>query len=143
MITTAANGIVQPFARRAKGSLMLKPRSVLVVDDDIALRSAIVRKLVADGVRADVAQNADEAIRLLDESKYEVVLLDWVLPDGDGRKVVSHLRDAGATRPERVVIMTAAEPRMLRNIDRSMVKGVLFKPLDLAALTAHVRALLS
>ena len=88
-------------------------------------------------------QHADDAIRLLDESKYEVVLLDWVLPDGDGRRVVSHLREAGATRPERVVIMTAAEPRMLQNIDRSMVKGVLFKPLDLAALTAHVRALLS
>src|SRR5438552_4216880 len=136
MITAAANGIVQPFARCAKGSSMLKPRSVLVVDDDVALRSAIVRKLVADGVRPDVAQNADDAIRLLDESKYEVVLLDWVLPDGDGGRVVSHLRDAGAMRPERVVIMTAAEPRMLRNIDRSMVKGVLFKPLDLAALTA-------
>ncbi|HEY8849912.1 MAG TPA: response regulator [Thermoanaerobaculia bacterium] len=122
---------------------MLKSRGVLVVDDDVALRSAIVRKLVADGVRADVAQNADDAIRLLDESKYDVVLLDWMLPDGDGGRVVSHLRDAGATRPERVVIMTAAEPRMLHNIDRSMVKGVLFKPLDLAALTAHVRALLS
>ena len=122
---------------------MLKSRSVLVVDDDVALRSAIVRRLVADGVRADVAQNADDAIRLLDESKYEVVLLDWVLPDGDGRRVVSHLREAGATRAERVVIMTTAEPRMLQNIDRSMVKGVLFKPLDLAALTAHVRALLS
>jgi OmpR-family two-component system manganese-sensing response regulator len=123
--------------------LTLKPRSVLVVDDDVTLRSAIVRKLVADGVRADVAQNADDAIRLLDESKYQVVLLDWLLPDGDGGRVVSHLRDAGATRPERVVIMTAAEPLMLRNLDRTMVKGVLFKPLDLAALTAHVRALLS
>ena len=121
---------------------MLKTRSVLVVDDDSALRNAIVRKLVADGVRADIAQNATDAIRLLDESRYQVVLLDWLLPDGDGDTVISHLRDAGPRRPERVVVMTAAEPHMLTDIDRSMVKGVLFKPLDLAALTAHVRALL-
>jgi DNA-binding response OmpR family regulator len=121
---------------------MLKQRSVLVVDDDSALRNAIVRKLVADGVRADVAQNATDAMRLLDESRYQVVLLDWLLPDGDGEKVITHLREAGPRRLERIVVMTGAEPYMLSDIDRSMVKGVLFKPLDLAALTAHVRALL-
>src|SRR2546428_4539676 len=143
MITPHATDRGVPIASRASETAMLKLRSVLVVDDDSALRNAIVRKLVADGVRADVAQNATDAIRLLNESRYEVVLLDWLLPDGDGDKVISHLRDAGPRRPERVVVMTAAEPQMLTDIDRSMVKGVLFKPLDLAALTAHVRALLA
>jgi DNA-binding response OmpR family regulator len=116
-------------------------RGVLVIDNDAIVRGAIVRKLVGDGIRADVALTASDGIRLLDEARYEVVLLDWQLPDGDGGQVVSHLRRAGE-RPERVMVMTG-ESRVPRSIDRSLVKGVLFKPVDLTAVTAHVRALLS
>ena|SRR5438874_86094 len=120
-----------------------KTRGVLVVDNDPGVRGAIVRKLIIDGVRADIAQTASDAMRLLDEATYEVVLLDWQLPDGDGGQVVSHLRRAIGKRPERVMVMTSAGAKTLRNLDRDFVRGVLFKPLDFAALTAHVRAMLS
>lgn len=79
----------------------------------------------------------NDAMRLLDASRYEVVPLDWQLPDGNGGQVVSHLRRYGATRPERVMIMTATGPNDLPKIDRTLVRGVLFKPLDYSALTAH------
>ncbi|HUJ16131.1 MAG TPA: response regulator [Thermoanaerobaculia bacterium] len=116
-------------------------RGVLVIDHDAAERGSIVRKLVGDGIRADVAQNATDAIRLLEESRYEVVVLDWQLPDGEGARVVSHLQRSGERR-ERIMVMTG-EPRVPRSIDGSLVKGVLFKPVDAIALTAHVRAMLS
>ena len=116
-------------------------RGVLVIDNDASERGSIVRKLVGDGIHADVAQTAWDAIRLLDESRYEVVLLDWQLPDGDGGRVMSHLQRSG-TRYERVMVLTD-ESRVPRGVDRSLVKGVLFKPVDPIALTAHVRAMLS
>jgi DNA-binding response OmpR family regulator len=116
-------------------------RGVLVIDNDAVERGSIVRKLVGDGIRADIAQNASDAIRLLDEARYEVVVLDWQLPDCDGARVVSHLQRSG-TRSERIMVMTG-ESRLPRSVDRSLVKGVLFKPVDAIALTAHVRAMLS
>ena len=118
-----------------------KLRGVLIVDHDASERGSIVRKLVGDGIRADIALTASDAIRLLDQSRYEVVLLDWQLPDGDGARVVSHLQLAG-DRQERIIAMTA-EPSMPKRLDRSLVKGVMFKPVDTIALTAHVRAMLS
>lgn len=118
-------------------------RDVLVVDNDPDVRKTITRKLMTDGIHADIARSVSDAMRLLDESRYEVVLLDWQLPDGNGGKVVSHLRQSPENRPERVIITTAAEPTDLRTIDRTLVRGVLFKPLDYGALTAHVRAMLS
>ena len=114
-------------------------RGVLVIDHDANERGRIVRKLVGDGIRADIAQTASDAIRLLDESRYEVVLLDWQLPDGG--RVVEHLQQSGE-RSERIMVMTG-ESRLPRSVDRSLVKGVLFKPIDAIALTAHVRAMLS
>ncbi len=118
-------------------------RGVLVVDNDPSERGAIVRKLIVDGVRADIALTASDAIRLLDQWRYDVVLLDWQLPDGDGAQVVSHLRHASEQRPERVMVMTSADSKALRNLDRAFVRGILFKPLDFTAVTAHVRAMLS
>jgi adenylate cyclase len=116
-----------------------RPRGVLVIDNDASERGSIVRKLVGDGIRADIAQTASDAIRLLDEATYEVVLLDWQLPDG--ARVVSHLQRTG-TRTERVMLMTG-ESSLPHRVDRSLVKGVLFKPVDAIALSAHVRAMLS
>ena len=118
-----------------------RARGVLVIDHDASERGSIVRKLVGDGIRADIAMNGSDAIRLLDEARYEVVLLDWQLPNGDGPRVVMHLQQSGE-RTERIMLMTG-ESKMPRRFDRSLVKGVLFKPVDAIALSAHVRAMLS
>ena len=117
-------------------------RGVLVIDHDATIRGAIARKLIGEGVDADVAPTVSDAIRLLDQSKYEVVILDWQLPDGDGGRVLSHLRSSAVTRPERIMVLTG-ESSVPRGVDRSLVKGVLFKPVDLTGVTAHIRALLS
>lgn len=117
-----------------------KIRGVLIVDHDASARGSIVRKLVGDGIRADIAQTASDAIRLLEASRYEVVLLDWQLPD-DGARVVAHLQRSGE-RTERVMVMTG-DSTLPRRLDRAFVKGVMFKPVDPIALTAHVRAMLS
>jgi DNA-binding response OmpR family regulator len=114
-------------------------RGVLVIDDNASERGSIVRKLVGDGIRADTAQTASDAIRLLDASRYEVVVLNWQLPDG--ASIVSHLQRSGE-RTERIMLMTG-ESRLPRSFDASLVKGVLFKPVDAIALSAHVRAMLS
>lgn len=117
-------------------------RGVLVVDDDADVRKTISRKLMTDGIHADIAQSASDAMRLLDESRYEVVLTDWKLSDGDAGQIVTHLLQRPETRTERVMILTSAAPNV-RKIDRTLVRGVLFKPLDYGALTAQVRAMLS
>ena len=120
-------------------SMSNRLRGVLVIDNNASERGSIVRKLVGDGIRADTAQTATDAIRLLDESRYEVVVLNWQLPDG--ASIVSHLQRSGE-RTERIMLMTG-ESRLPRSFDPSLVKGVLFKPVDAIALSAHVRAMLS
>src|SRR2546428_7011675 len=75
-------------------TMSIRRRGVLVIDNDAAGCGSIVRKLVGDGIRADVAQNASDAIRLRGEARYEVVALDWQLPDGAGGRVVSNLQQS-------------------------------------------------
>lgn len=112
------------------------------MDDDPQLRAVISRKLVAEGLTVDVAEDGDRAVRLLEESRYDVVLLDWVMPKMSGQDVVAYIRASRPERNERVVVITAADSDALPDIDRSIVNAILFKPLELAALVGHVRALI-
>lgn len=113
------------------------------MDDDPQLRAVISRKLVAEGLTVDVAEDGEHAVRLLEEWRYEVVLLDWVMPKRSGQDVVAFIRASQPERSERVVVITAADSDALPDIDRSIVNAILFKPLELAALVGHVRALIS
>src|SRR5580658_6488736 len=78
---------------------------VLVVDDEAEIRSSLEEILHEEGYGVASAATAAEAVVLLEDAPYDVVLLDIWLPDRDGLDVLSDLRKQPAdTRPEVVII---------------------------------------
>jgi two-component system OmpR family response regulator len=113
----------------------------LIVEDDVRLRSIVVRTLSRAGLACDEASRVDEAEELLSLHEYDLLVLDRRLPDGDGLDVC---RRARANRFSRSILMLTA-----RDDAESTVEGLsegaddyLGKPFDLAVLTARARALL-
>ena len=113
----------------------------LIVEDDVRLRSIVVRTLSRAGLACDEASRVDEAEEMLSLHEYDLLVLDRRLPDGDGLDVC---RRARANRFSRSILMLTA-----RDDPESTVEGLsegaddyLGKPFDLAVLTARARALL-
>jgi two-component system OmpR family response regulator len=113
----------------------------LIVEDDVRLRSIVVRTLSRAGLACDEASRVDEAEELLSLHEYDLLVLDRRLPDGDGLDIC---RRARANRFSRSILMLTA-----RDDPESTVEGLsegaddyLGKPFDLAVLTARARALL-
>ena len=113
----------------------------LIVEDDVRLRSIVVRTLSRAGLACDEASRVDEAEELLSLHEYDLLVLDRRLPDGDGLDVC---RRARVNRFSRSILMLTA-----RDDPESTVEGLsegaddyLGKPFDLAVLTARARALL-
>jgi PAS domain S-box-containing protein len=65
---------------------------VLLADHDAAMLGVLVRQLVADGVRVRVAFDADEAEQAIREAEPRLLVVDLGLPDGEGRRLLEHLR---------------------------------------------------
>lgn len=59
-------------------------KQILIVEDDALLNKTLTYNLISDGYHAISALNAGTAARLLDETEYDLVLLDINLPDGSG-----------------------------------------------------------
>ena len=64
----------------------------LVVEDDTDLAKVLTTALATEGIRAWTAPGASEAVRLLSRRRPEAIVLDLLLPDGDGRELVAWMR---------------------------------------------------
>lgn len=114
---------------------------VLVVDDEPQIRSLAETTLVAYGYRVHVAANGQEAIRRLQETPPDVILLDLKMPVMDGwefraeQKRLADQRLAGIP-----VVLLTAEDHATHHAARLQAVGVLRKPLELGSLLHAIRA---
>ena len=113
---------------------------VLIVEDDQPLSDLLARALQRVDLTTDVAGDVAEAKRLLARGSYRVLVLDLILPDGTGFDILEFIKTQ-TLPPLQIIVITAAEPSLLVRLDRSMVKNVIFKPLDIQHFAASVRVL--
>lgn len=113
---------------------------VLVVEDDEALRAAVVAALRAEGWAVDVAGSLAEADPALRGAGYACVVFDRLLPDGEAAAYVHRLRLAGWSAP--VLFLTALDTVADRVAGfASGCDDYLVKPFAVAELIARVRVL--
>ena len=65
---------------------------VLVVEDDATLRRALCKELEISGIDVESASDGKEGLKLALEHKPKLILLDLLMPEMDGHKVLEHLR---------------------------------------------------
>jgi two-component system, OmpR family, response regulator len=114
---------------------------ILIAEDDAVLANGLIRTLSQANYAVDHVANGAQAHLMLQESVYDLVILDLGLPKMDGMEVLSKIRQAG--NKVAVLILTA------RDAIESRVKGLdlgaddyLTKPFNLEELEARVRALI-
>jgi diguanylate cyclase (GGDEF)-like protein/PAS domain S-box-containing protein len=83
------------------------PCRILLVDDDAALRGTLPHVLAQPGRRFEQCGSVAEAIARLERHRYELILLDYRLPDGTGLDVLDWL--ANARRDEAVVMISGED----------------------------------
>jgi len=84
---------------------MAIPHSVLVVDDDAPMREMLVSLLEEEGIESTTATGAEQALELLGERDFEVILSDIRMPGKDGVEFTGELRELRPRTP--VILMTA------------------------------------
>lgn len=121
---------------------MASERPILIVDDDPDLRQMLAEQLALEGEFAAVgAGTLAEAERHLaaPDARFDAVLLDVGMPDGDGRDFCIRLRRQGYKMPILMLTGSDAERDVVRGLE-SGANDYIAKPFRLAELLARLRA---
>ena len=111
---------------------------ILIVDDEPKIRSFIGRALTAAGYATEFAASGAEAVRSCTAARYDLVILDLVIIDMDGRRVLGEVL---SVHPEQAVIVLSCVADVAAKVDllERGAQDYLTKPFSLAELLARVR----
>lgn len=114
---------------------------ILLLEDDISLIDGLVYSLKRNGFLPETARTTAEAMRLLAQREYDLLLLDVTLPDGTGFEVCEQVRGEGNDVP--IIFLTASdeEVHIIRGLD-SGGDDYITKPFRIGELCSRIRALL-
>ncbi len=114
---------------------------IFVLEDDEFLRDGLCDMLKKEGYILTSACTCGEAREILDETSFSLIILDVMLPDGNGFDLCSSLRSSGCSTP--ILFLTACddEIQIVRGLD-SGADDYVTKPFKLLELLSRVRALL-
>ncbi len=109
--------------------MLVDHRRVLIVDDDTDVRHILATALRQKSLTIDEAVDGRQALELLRENTYSVVLLDLMMPVVDGLTVLDAIK-TDLPNPPIVLVVTGASREMIERIDTERVHGVVRKPFD-------------
>lgn len=118
---------------------MTARKTILVVEDDAALRGLFITALSGAGFNVQEAPNGYEAIHSVDHQRPDLIVLDLLLPGFGGLGVQKEIADRAATKHIPIVIVTGST----RQLDHLSVACVLRKPVDPDELVETVRRCLA
>jgi two-component system response regulator TctD len=114
---------------------------LLLVEDDLALATAVSGALKRRGIQSDVAETVGDAEQMLRAAQYAAILLDLGLPDGDGIGLLRGLRAAQNPIPVLAITARTALDARIAGLNAGADDYVL-KPFDVDELVARLHAVL-
>ncbi len=112
---------------------------ILIIEDEITLSKTLAEGLTDCGYQVDVAENYKDAEYFIDIRNYDLVLTDWMLPDGDGIDLATIVKNRSSRTA--VVILSARDDKESEiKALKSGADDYIKKPFDFDILLARIEA---
>ncbi|HEX4145673.1 MAG TPA: response regulator [Pirellulales bacterium] len=122
-------------------AIALDTYQALIIDDEPVLRQALARALGQPRFHCDFAENGRQALRMIAEQRYDLVVTDLRMPEVNGHQLAVELLGR-ADRPIVIVVTGVTEPKIERDLRSRGVDEIMFKPIDYSILAARALAMI-
>lgn len=112
---------------------------ILIVEDEVTLNKTLSEGLKEFGYQSDIAENLKDALYYLDIRNYDLILADWMLPDGSGLELITQVKQSS---PKTIVLVLSARDDKDSEIEalRAGADDYIRKPFDFDVLIARIEA---
>lgn len=117
---------------------------ILVADDEEDIRTFTNRTLTHEGHIVTLAEDGEQAIELMNEYEYDLVILDIMMPNKNGLEVVQHMKQTERLQNVPIFLFSASGPINNLTVEvKEMVEDYLRKPFRKTAFLQIVNKLLT
>lgn len=109
---------------------LLVKKKVLCVDDDAINRLVMKHILIALNMEVDLASGGDEALALVKEKAYDLILLDILMPEMDGFKTAAAIRKMSPNYIPIVFVSAGIFDDIQKQMDELNIRHMVPKPID-------------
>ncbi|MCG7499440.1 response regulator transcription factor [Vibrio sp. Of7-15] len=113
---------------------------MLLVEDDIDLSELIIEFLESESIECDLAYHGEMALELVQQTQFDVIITDVMMPKMDGHAFCTELRNLGITTPCLMLTAQSALEDKLTGFDKG-ADDYMVKPFELLELKARILAL--
>jgi len=118
--------------------------AILIVDDEPNIVMSLEFLMRKNGYQVGIARNGTEALAAIDQTPYNLVLLDVMMPDVDGYQVCRHIRENPARAATKVIFLSAkSQPTDVQQGYAAGADLYIPKPFSTRQLMEKVRELLA
>jgi len=115
--------------------------SILIVDDDVAVRTMLSTVLSDEGYLVEAVENGKQAVKTCEKSSFDVALIDIELPDMKGTELLNKLK---RIQPKMIRIIITGHPSLESAMKavNERADGYVLKPFEVTELLQKIRRLL-
>ena len=112
---------------------------ILIIEDEVTLNKMLAEGLKEFGYQSDVVENLKDGEYYLDIRNYDLILMDWMLPDGNGVDIIPTIKQ---NSPKTVIVVLSARDDAESEIEalRAGADDYIRKPFDFDVLVARIEA---
>lgn len=112
---------------------------ILIIEDEVTLNKMLAEGLKEFGYQSDVVENLKDGEYYLDIRNYDLILMDWMLPDGNGVDIIPSIKQ---NSPKTVIVVLSARDDTESEIEalRAGADDYIRKPFDFDVLVARIEA---
>jgi len=107
-------------------------KKILVVDDELQIRRLVKELLEDEGFKVDETDNGMGTLAILKKKSFDLILLDFFMPEMSGREVAERIRKNPKTKSAKLAFMTVAEfgPEGETMLKKLRILDYIKKPFD-------------
>ena len=117
----------------------MEKQRILIADQEKAVRTLLAEVLGAHDIHMDLIENGNEVLTQMDKRSYDLIILDYMMPDMDGLELIRRIRSKQLSVPLLIVTSDGPIPDLLRY----GVSAWLQKPFDIFELQTVVNGILN
>ena len=112
---------------------------ILIIEDEVTLNKTLAEGLKEFGYQSDVVETLKDGEYYLDIRNYDLILMDWMLPDGNSVDIIPDIK---TNTPKTVIVVLSARDDNESEIEalRAGADDYIRKPFDFDVLVARIEA---